>query len=144
MLRLRQAKGINPTSTQGGSTEAHVDESTLSITSKLDEGWEGKLTRKFNKINQTLRTVCTHINMEVPDYETDGENDGGDAHQDPNTSHSEAPDTSFELITFSDVDHAGYLDTYKSTSGGIQFLGDKLVSWSSKKQDCTAMSTAEA
>ncbi|GJY41452.1 retrovirus-related pol polyprotein from transposon TNT 1-94 [Tanacetum coccineum] len=32
----------------------------------------------------------------------------------------------------------------KSTSGGIQFLGDKLISWSSKKQDCIAMSTAEA
>ncbi|GJX01395.1 retrovirus-related pol polyprotein from transposon TNT 1-94, partial [Tanacetum coccineum] len=32
----------------------------------------------------------------------------------------------------------------KSTSGGLQFLGRKLVSWSSKKQDCTAMSTAEA
>ncbi|GJW98608.1 hypothetical protein Tco_0180416 [Tanacetum coccineum] len=35
-------------------------------------------------------------------------------------------------------------DDCKSTSRGIQFLGDKLVSWSSKKQDCTAMSTAEA
>ncbi|GJU40396.1 retrovirus-related pol polyprotein from transposon TNT 1-94 [Tanacetum coccineum] len=35
-------------------------------------------------------------------------------------------------------------DTRKSTSGGIQFLGDKLVSWMSKKQDCTAMSSAEA
>ncbi|GJR38147.1 retrovirus-related pol polyprotein from transposon TNT 1-94 [Tanacetum coccineum] len=32
-----------------------------------------------------------------------------------------------------------------TTSGGIQFLGgDKLVSWSSKKQDCTSMSSAEA
>ncbi|GKA55974.1 hypothetical protein Tco_0755046 [Tanacetum coccineum] len=30
----------------------------------------------------------------------------------------------------------------KSTSGGIQFLGDKLVSWMSKKQNCTAMSSA--
>ncbi|GJW30965.1 retrovirus-related pol polyprotein from transposon TNT 1-94 [Tanacetum coccineum] len=31
------------------------------------------------------------------------------------------------------------------TSGGIQFLGgDKLVSWSSKKQDCTSISSAEA
>ncbi|GJU08796.1 hypothetical protein Tco_1125226 [Tanacetum coccineum] len=45
---------------------------------------------------------------------------------------------------FSDADHAGCLDTRKSTSGGIQFLGDKLVSWMSKKQDCTAMSSAEA
>ncbi|GKB31948.1 retrovirus-related pol polyprotein from transposon TNT 1-94 [Tanacetum coccineum] len=50
----------------------------------------------------------------------------------------------FELTTFSDADHVGCIDTRKSTSGGIQFLGDKLVSWMSKKQDCTAMSSAEA
>ncbi|GJU12901.1 hypothetical protein Tco_1135297 [Tanacetum coccineum] len=43
-----------------------------------------------------------------------------------------------------DADHAGYNDDCKTTSGGIQFLGDKLVSWSSKKQDCTTMSSAEA
>nr|GEZ75700.1 retrovirus-related Pol polyprotein from transposon TNT 1-94 [Tanacetum cinerariifolium] len=50
------------------------------------------------------------------------------------------PDTM--LATYSD--HAGCLDSRKSTSGGIQFLGgDKLVSWSSKKQDCTLMSFAE-
>nr|GEY52570.1 integrase, catalytic region, zinc finger, CCHC-type, peptidase aspartic, catalytic [Tanacetum cinerariifolium] len=36
------------------------------------------------------------------------------------------------------------IDTRKSTSGGIQFLGDKLVSWMSRKQNCTAMSSAEA
>nr|GEU89645.1 retrovirus-related Pol polyprotein from transposon TNT 1-94 [Tanacetum cinerariifolium] len=42
-------------------------------------------------------------------------------------------------------DHTGCLDSRKSTSGGIQFLGgDKLVSWSSKKQDCTSMYSAEA
>ncbi|GKF87426.1 hypothetical protein Tco_0258303 [Tanacetum coccineum] len=50
----------------------------------------------------------------------------------------------FELTAFSDADHADCVDTRKSTSGGIfrylrgiQFLGDKLVSWMSKKQDCT-------
>ncbi|GJU40268.1 retrovirus-related pol polyprotein from transposon TNT 1-94 [Tanacetum coccineum] len=49
-------------------------------------------------------------------------------------------DTGFELTAFSDSDHVGYLDSRKSTSGGIQFLsGDKLVSWSSKKQDCTSI-----
>nr|GEW28063.1 retrovirus-related Pol polyprotein from transposon TNT 1-94 [Tanacetum cinerariifolium] len=54
-------------------------------------------------------------------------------------------DTGFELTTFLDSNHAGCLDSRKSTSGGIQFLGcDKLVSWSSKKQDCTLMSSAEA
>nr|GFA35434.1 copia protein [Tanacetum cinerariifolium] len=54
-------------------------------------------------------------------------------------------DTNFELTTYSDSDHAGCLDSRKSTSGGIQFLGgDKLVSWSSKKQDYTSMSSVEA
>nr|GEW34944.1 uncharacterized mitochondrial protein AtMg00810-like [Tanacetum cinerariifolium] len=54
-------------------------------------------------------------------------------------------DTGFELTAFSDSDHAGCLDSRKSTSGGIQFLvGDKLVSWSSKKQDCTSMSSVKA
>ncbi|GJX78891.1 retrovirus-related pol polyprotein from transposon TNT 1-94 [Tanacetum coccineum] len=36
-------------------------------------------------------------------------------------------DSGFELTAFLDPDHAGYIDTRKSTSGGIQFLGDKLV-----------------
>nr|GEX02151.1 hypothetical protein [Tanacetum cinerariifolium] len=54
-------------------------------------------------------------------------------------------DTGFELTAFSDLDHASCLDSRKSTFGGIQFLGgDKLVSWSSKKQDCTSMSFAKA
>nr|GEU72361.1 hypothetical protein [Tanacetum cinerariifolium] len=53
-------------------------------------------------------------------------------------------DSSFELTGFSDADYAGCKDTFKSTSSGAQFLGEKLVSWSSKKQDCTVLSTAEA
>ncbi|GKE38281.1 ribonuclease H-like domain-containing protein, partial [Tanacetum coccineum] len=53
-------------------------------------------------------------------------------------------DSGFELTAFSNADHAGCIDTRKRTSGGIQFLGDKLVSWMSKNQDCTAMSSAEA
>ncbi|GJV70766.1 retrovirus-related pol polyprotein from transposon TNT 1-94 [Tanacetum coccineum] len=42
-------------------------------------------------------------------------------------------DSGFELIAYSDADHAGCKDDCKSTSGGLQFLGGKLVSWSSKK-----------
>nr|GFA25074.1 hypothetical protein [Tanacetum cinerariifolium] len=53
-------------------------------------------------------------------------------------------DSGLELTGFSDADYARCKDTFKSTSGGAQFLGEKLVSWSSKKQDCTALSTAEA
>nr|GEU74866.1 retrovirus-related Pol polyprotein from transposon TNT 1-94 [Tanacetum cinerariifolium] len=53
-------------------------------------------------------------------------------------------DSGFELTGSLDGDYAGCKDTFKSTSGGAQFLGEKLVSWSSKKQDCTALSTTEA
>ncbi|GJU93662.1 retrovirus-related pol polyprotein from transposon TNT 1-94 [Tanacetum coccineum] len=53
-------------------------------------------------------------------------------------------DSGFELTGFSNADYAGCKDTFKSTSSGTQFLGEKLVSWSSKNQDCTALSTAEA
>ncbi|GJT77799.1 retrovirus-related pol polyprotein from transposon TNT 1-94 [Tanacetum coccineum] len=53
-------------------------------------------------------------------------------------------DFGFELIAYSDADHAGCKDDCKSTSGRLQFQGGKLVSWSSKKQDYTAMSTVEA
>nr|GEW64279.1 hypothetical protein [Tanacetum cinerariifolium] len=53
-------------------------------------------------------------------------------------------DSGFELTGFSDADYAGCKDSFKSTSGEAQFLGEKLVSWSSKKQDCTALLTAEA
>nr|GEV42819.1 integrase, catalytic region, zinc finger, CCHC-type, peptidase aspartic, catalytic [Tanacetum cinerariifolium] len=53
-------------------------------------------------------------------------------------------DSRFKLIAYSDADHAGCKDDCKITSGGLQFLGGKLVIWSSKKQYCTAMSTAEA
>nr|GEV20692.1 retrovirus-related Pol polyprotein from transposon TNT 1-94 [Tanacetum cinerariifolium] len=45
---------------------------------------------------------------------------------------------------FFDADHAGCINSRKSTSRGMQFLGDKLVSWMSKKQICIAMSSAEA
>nr|GFB88096.1 copia protein [Tanacetum cinerariifolium] len=53
-------------------------------------------------------------------------------------------DYGFELTGFSDADYAGCKDSFKSTSGGAQFLGEKLVSCSLKKQDCTTLLTAEA
>ncbi|GJW05284.1 retrovirus-related pol polyprotein from transposon TNT 1-94, partial [Tanacetum coccineum] len=43
------------------------------------------------------------------------------------------PDIVFATFIYSD--HAGCKDDCKSTSGGLQFLGEKLVSWSFKKQD---------
>ncbi|GJX64371.1 copia protein [Tanacetum coccineum] len=42
-------------------------------------------------------------------------------------------DTGIALTAYADADHARCQDTRRSTSGSAQFLGDKLVSWSSKK-----------
>nr|GFB26413.1 uncharacterized mitochondrial protein AtMg00810-like [Tanacetum cinerariifolium] len=41
-------------------------------------------------------------------------------------------DSSIALTAFTDVDHAGCQDTRRSTSGSVQFLGERLISWSSK------------
>ena len=53
-------------------------------------------------------------------------------------------DSDFELIGYTDSDHAGCQVDRKSTSGGCQMLGDRLISWSSKKQHSVACSSAEA
>nr|GEX67263.1 copia protein [Tanacetum cinerariifolium] len=53
-------------------------------------------------------------------------------------------DTAMALTAYADANHAGCQDTRRSTSGSAQFLDDKLVSWSSKKQKSTAISTTEA
>ncbi|GKA93757.1 retrovirus-related pol polyprotein from transposon TNT 1-94 [Tanacetum coccineum] len=53
-------------------------------------------------------------------------------------------DTAMALMAYADADHACCQDTRRSTSGSAQFFGDKLVSWSSKKQKSNAISTIEA
>ncbi|GJW78395.1 retrovirus-related pol polyprotein from transposon TNT 1-94 [Tanacetum coccineum] len=53
-------------------------------------------------------------------------------------------DSSIALTTFSDEDHAGCQDTRRGTSGSMQLLGDRLVSWSSKRQKSAAISSTEA
>nr|GEW41299.1 retrotransposon protein, putative, Ty1-copia subclass [Tanacetum cinerariifolium] len=53
-------------------------------------------------------------------------------------------DSSIALTAFADADHAGCQDTRRSTSGSLQFLGDRLISWSSKRQKSAAISSTEA
>nr|GEY39163.1 integrase, catalytic region, zinc finger, CCHC-type, peptidase aspartic, catalytic [Tanacetum cinerariifolium] len=53
-------------------------------------------------------------------------------------------DTGMALMADVDSDHAGCQDTQRSTSGSAEFFGDKLISWSSKKQKSTMISTTEA
>ncbi|KAI3718160.1 hypothetical protein L6452_19014 [Arctium lappa] len=51
--------------------------------------------------------------------------------------------SSFDLTTYTDAYHAGHKLDRKSTSGCCQLLGNKLVSWTSKKQNCVSTSTTE-
>ncbi|GJZ99820.1 retrovirus-related pol polyprotein from transposon TNT 1-94, partial [Tanacetum coccineum] len=53
-------------------------------------------------------------------------------------------DSSIALTAFTDADHAGCQDTRRSTSGSMQFLGDRLISWSSKGQKSDVISSMEA
>ncbi|GKD36649.1 hypothetical protein Tco_1252158, partial [Tanacetum coccineum] len=53
-------------------------------------------------------------------------------------------DTGISLTAYADADHAGCQDTRRSTSRSVQFLSDKPVSWSTKKQKYTTISSIKA
>ncbi|GJS52987.1 putative ribonuclease H-like domain-containing protein [Tanacetum coccineum] len=55
--------------------------------------------------------------------------------------HRESP---FDLEAFSNSDYGGSNLDMKSTKGGCQFLGQRLISWQCKKQTIVATSTTEA
>ena len=48
------------------------------------------------------------------------------------------------MVAYTDVDWAGSIDDRKSTSGEALYLGDCLVSWSSKKQPSVSLSTTKS
>ncbi|GKA16116.1 putative ribonuclease H-like domain-containing protein [Tanacetum coccineum] len=53
-------------------------------------------------------------------------------------------DSPLELVAYTDSDYAGATLDRKSTTGGCQFLGNRLISWQCKKQTVVATSTTEA
>ncbi|XP_040370262.1 uncharacterized protein LOC112183342 isoform X3 [Rosa chinensis] len=53
-------------------------------------------------------------------------------------------DSNIEIAGYSDADWGGNLKDRKSTSGGCFFIGNNMVAWHSKKQNCISLSTAEA
>ncbi|GJS22826.1 putative ribonuclease H-like domain-containing protein [Tanacetum coccineum] len=52
-------------------------------------------------------------------------------------------DSPLELVAYTDSDYAGATLDRKSTTGGCQFLGNRLISWQCKKQTVVATSTNE-
>ncbi|XP_073057043.1 secreted RxLR effector protein 161-like [Primulina eburnea] len=53
-------------------------------------------------------------------------------------------ETNTNLVGFSDADWAENLDDRKSTTVGCFYLGNNLMSWYSRKQNCVSLSTAES
>ncbi|GJR18150.1 hypothetical protein Tco_0966677 [Tanacetum coccineum] len=53
-------------------------------------------------------------------------------------------ESSIALTAYADVDYVGCQDTRRSTSGSMQLLGDRLVSWSSKRQKSAAILSTKA
>ncbi|GKB00292.1 hypothetical protein Tco_0828285 [Tanacetum coccineum] len=53
-------------------------------------------------------------------------------------------DSLFDLVAYIDSDYAGVSLDRKFTTGGCQFLGNRLISWQCKKQTVVANSTTEA
>nr|GEU78036.1 retrovirus-related Pol polyprotein from transposon TNT 1-94 [Tanacetum cinerariifolium] len=53
-------------------------------------------------------------------------------------------DSFVTLTAFANADHAGCQDTRRSTSGSVQFLEERLISWSSKRQKSAAISSTKA
>ncbi|GKC66375.1 putative ribonuclease H-like domain-containing protein, partial [Tanacetum coccineum] len=53
-------------------------------------------------------------------------------------------DSPFELVAYTNSDYAGATQDKKSTTGGCQFLGNRLISWQCKKQTVVSTSTTEA
>ncbi|GJR60876.1 hypothetical protein Tco_1503038 [Tanacetum coccineum] len=53
-------------------------------------------------------------------------------------------DSPFNLEAYTDSDYAGASLDRKSTTGGCQFLGSRLISWQCKKQIVVANSTTKA
>ncbi|GKB30128.1 hypothetical protein Tco_0869529, partial [Tanacetum coccineum] len=111
---------------------------------------------------QRVKTASTHMETQKPLLkDEDGEEVDIPSH--PKVSHLHAvkrifrdlkgrpklglwylKDSPFDLVAYTDSDYAGASLDRKSTTGGCQFLGCRLISWQCKKQTMVANSKTEA
>ncbi|GJX27726.1 putative ribonuclease H-like domain-containing protein [Tanacetum coccineum] len=91
------------------------------------------ILRKFSFTD--FRTASTLMDIEMPLLK-DSDGDDVDVHL--------YRDSSFKLVAYSDSDYARASLDRKSTIGGCQFLGCRLISWQCKKQTVVATSSTEA
>nr|GFB02547.1 putative ribonuclease H-like domain-containing protein [Tanacetum cinerariifolium] len=97
----------------------------------------GDILMKFGFLN--VRSSNTPMDKENP-WGKDGP--GKDGHPKLGLWYPKA--SSFDLVAYSDSDYGGASQDRKSTTGGSQFLGRRLISWQCKKQTIVATSTTKA
>ncbi|GJV28046.1 putative ribonuclease H-like domain-containing protein, partial [Tanacetum coccineum] len=99
-----------------------------------------------------FQSASTPVDLEKP-LVKDGDADDVDVHLYRSmigslmyltTSRPNIMDSSFELVAYTNSDYVGATQDRKSTTGGSQFLGNRLISWQCKKQTIVATSTTEA
>ncbi|GJY66183.1 putative ribonuclease H-like domain-containing protein [Tanacetum coccineum] len=109
-----------------------------------------EILKKFNYTD--VKSASTPVDLEKP-LVKDGDADDVDVHLYRSmigslmyltASRPDIMDSPFELVAYTDSDYAGATQDRKSTTGGCQFLGNRLISWQCKKQTVVATSTTEA
>ncbi|GJS78384.1 putative ribonuclease H-like domain-containing protein [Tanacetum coccineum] len=124
----------------------------------ISDKYVAEILKKFDLVN--VKTAITPMETKLP---LTKDEEAFDVDLTPKTSHLNAVkrifkylkgkpnlglwyprESPFDLEAFSDSDYGGSNLDRKSTTGGCQFLGQRLISWQCKKQTIVATSTTEA
>ncbi|GJS83171.1 putative ribonuclease H-like domain-containing protein [Tanacetum coccineum] len=128
----------------------------LQVTQKEDgifisqDKYVAEILKKFNYTD--VKSASTLVDLEKP-LVKDRDADDVDVHLYRSmigslmyltVSRPDIMDSLFKLVAYTHSDYAGATQDMKSTTGGCQFLGNRLISWKYKKQTVVAASTTEA
>ncbi|GJW02686.1 putative ribonuclease H-like domain-containing protein [Tanacetum coccineum] len=147
-------------SLQGGQAlyglHSRTKEHGLQVQQKEDgifisqDKYVAEILKKFNYTD--VKSASTPVDLEKP-LVKDGDADDVDVHLYRSMIGSlmyltvSRPDimfAGFSIVAYTDSDYAGATQDRKSTTGGCQFLGNRLISWQCKKQTVVATSTTKA
>ncbi|GJR87745.1 putative ribonuclease H-like domain-containing protein [Tanacetum coccineum] len=147
-----------------GSTNKELCTGFEKLTKDNQEKYVAEILKKFNYTD--VKSASTSVDLKKP-LVKDGDADDVDVHlyrsmigslmyltaSSPDIIYLKGKptlglwysrDSPFELVAYTDSDYAGATQDRKSTTGGCQFLGNRLISWQCKKQTVVATSTTEA
>nr|GEW46022.1 hypothetical protein [Tanacetum cinerariifolium] len=130
--------------------QVYVDDIIFGSTNKeLCKAFEKLMKDKFQMSSVDGKSASTSIDTEKPLLK-DPDGEDLDVHiyrylkSKPYLGLWYPKDHLFNLVAYSDSDYAGASIDRKSTTGGCQFLGCRLISWQCKKQTLVAISSTEA